>query len=116
MPGLAYQLGNLISAASSQIEATIGERYPLRNADGSYKLNAKGQHIADYGLTQAIFMGCVCVGLLITAVVGKEERNKDFSEYLAEDQNGHAIGPSEIVDNEVEQGQHPAPKNESSKD
>lgn len=50
------------------------------------------------------------------AVVGKEERNKDFSEYLAEDQNGHAIGPSEIVDNEVEQGEHPAPKNESSKD
>ena len=61
-----------ISAASSQIEATIGERYPLRNADGSYKLNAKGQHIADYGLTQAIFMACVCGGLLI---MGK---NKEY--------------------------------------
>lgn len=65
IPGLAYQLGNLISAASSQIEATIGEKYPLLNEDGSYKLNAKGAHIADYGLTQAIFMGCVCVGLVI---------------------------------------------------
>lgn len=66
IPGLSYQLGNLISAASSQIEATIGERYPLRNADGSLKLNAAGKPIADYGLTQAIFMGCVCGGLLIT--------------------------------------------------
>jgi SHS family lactate transporter-like MFS transporter len=39
----------------------------LKNADGSYKLNAQGKHIADYGLTQAIFMGCVCAGLLITS-------------------------------------------------
>lgn len=104
IPGLAYQLGNLISAASSQIEATIGERYPLKNADGSYKLNAKGQHIADYGLTQAIFMGCVCGGLLITAMVGKEERNRDFDAYLAEDQSGHAIGPEDIKATEMEQG------------
>jgi SHS family lactate transporter-like MFS transporter len=53
-----------VSAASSQIEATIGERYPLKNADGSYKLK-NGKTIADYGLTQAIFMGCVCGCLLI---------------------------------------------------
>ncbi|KAG1107922.1 hypothetical protein G6F42_016186 [Rhizopus arrhizus] len=73
IPGLAYQLGNLISAASSQIEATIGEKYPLKNGDGSLKLDAHGKPIPDYGLTQAIFMGCVCAGLLITTLVGKEE-------------------------------------------
>ncbi|KAI8349679.1 major facilitator superfamily domain-containing protein [Blakeslea trispora] len=107
MPGLAYQLGNLISAASSQIEATIGEKYPLRNADGSYKTNSKGGHIADYGLTQAIFMACVCGGLLITALVGKEERNRDFNQDLAEDHaNSHtAVSPGDIDSHRMEQGQ-----------
>ncbi|KAL0138813.1 major facilitator superfamily domain-containing protein [Mucor lusitanicus] len=105
IPGLAYQLGNLISAASSQIEATIGERYPLKNGDGSLKLDAHGKAIPDYGLTQAIFMGCVCGGLLITTLIGKEERNKDFKENLAEDQTGHgAIGPADVKANEIEQG------------
>ncbi|EIE92441.1 hypothetical protein RO3G_16963 [Rhizopus delemar RA 99-880] len=107
MPGLAYQLGNLISAASSQIEATIGERYPLHNPDGTYRLNAEGQRIADYGKTQAIFMGCVCFCLLITAIVGKEERNKDFNQTLTEDSHG-AIGPEEVKINTVEQGIPPS--------
>ncbi|OBZ82909.1 Carboxylic acid transporter [Choanephora cucurbitarum] len=107
MPGLAYQLGNLISAASSQIEATIGEKYPIRNADGSYKTNSKGEPIADYGLTQAIFMGCVCAGLLIAAVVGKEERNRDFSQDLAEDQTSNhiAVSPEDVSAHKIEEGQ-----------
>ncbi|KAI7906907.1 major facilitator superfamily domain-containing protein [Cokeromyces recurvatus] len=104
LPGLSYQLGNLISAASSQIEATIGEKYPVRNADGSFKLNTKGETIADYGLTQAIFMGCVCGCLLITALIGKEERNRDFSADLAEGQTSHAISPGDIKAEEIEQG------------
>ncbi|CAO0802809.1 unnamed protein product [Mucor circinelloides] len=105
IPGLAYQLGNLISAASSQIEATIGEKYPLKNGDGSLKLDAHGKPIPDYGLTQAIFMGCVCAGLLITTLVGKEERNKDFKENLAEDQTGHGtVSPADVKANEIEQG------------
>ncbi|KAI9253625.1 major facilitator superfamily domain-containing protein [Sporodiniella umbellata] len=106
MPGLAYQLGNLISAASSQIEATIGERYPLHNSDGSLRLNYAGKPIADYGKTQAIFMGCVCFCLLITAMVGKEERNKDFNQNLTEDSHG-AIGPADVKANQIEQGLPP---------
>ena len=62
--GLAYQLGNLISAASSQIQATIGERYPMRNPDGSLLLR-DGEPVPDYAYTQAIFLACVCAGLLI---------------------------------------------------
>lgn len=62
-------------------------------------------------------MGCVCGCLLITgklnislnflliplALVGKEERNKDFSQNLVE---GHhsSIGPAEVKENEAEQG------------
>ena len=50
--GTAYQLGNLVSSASSTIEATIGERFPLPPLS-----NGLGRY--DYGLVMAIFMGCV---------------------------------------------------------
>ncbi|SAL97275.1 hypothetical protein [Absidia glauca] len=106
LPGLAYQLGNLISAASSQIEASIGERYPLQNPDGSLKLNAKGQPIPNYALTQAIFMGCVCAGLLITVFFGKEETNKDFMQHLVEDEHSpNTVGVAEIQDSQMEHGE-----------
>ncbi|KAJ8663510.1 hypothetical protein O0I10_000752 [Lichtheimia ornata] len=95
MPGLAYQLGNLISAASSQIQATIGERYPMRNPDGSLLLR-DGEPVPDYAYTQAIFLACVCAGLLICAIVGKEERNKDFMANLVEDEHGNALGSDDV--------------------
>ncbi|KAG2222438.1 hypothetical protein INT45_009450 [Circinella minor] len=104
MPGLAYQLGNLISAASSQIQATLGERYPLRNSDGSLQLR-DGKPIPDYGLTQAIFMGCVVACLIITTLLGKEERNKDFMQNLYEDKNGQIIGLDDLNAQKKEQGQ-----------
>lgn len=38
-------------------------------------------------------------------MVGKEERNKDFKENLAEDQTGHgAVSPADVKANEIEQG------------
>ncbi|KAG2225283.1 hypothetical protein INT45_001507 [Circinella minor] len=103
MPGLAYQLGNLISAASSQIQATIGEKYPLKNPDGSLILR-EGKTVPDYGLTQAIFMGCVAGCLLICIAVGKEERNKDFMDNLLEDEHGNAIGADDIENYRLEHG------------
>ena len=51
--GTSYQLGNLVSSASSTIEATIGTRFPLP------PLISKGKKVAryEYGLVIAIFMG-----------------------------------------------------------
>lgn len=43
--------------------------------------------------------------VFIIALVGKEERNKDFSEALTEDQNGHAVGPDDVKAIQAEQGQ-----------
>ena len=49
--GTSYQLGNLVSSASSTIEATIGERFPLP---------PKGKVARyQYGLVICIFIGCV---------------------------------------------------------
>lgn len=44
--GTSYQLGNLVSSASSTIEATIGERFPLPT-----KVEADGTEVTryDYG-------------------------------------------------------------------
>ncbi|KAI9484878.1 major facilitator superfamily domain-containing protein [Zychaea mexicana] len=108
MPGLSYQLGNLISAASSQIQATLGERYPLRNDDGSLQMR-EGNPIPDYGYTQAIFMGVVVACLIITTLVGKEERNKDFMQNIYEDEHGRVIGQDDIDAQKIEQGQQSEP-------
>jgi SHS family lactate transporter-like MFS transporter len=52
--GVSYQLGNLISSASSTIEATVGERFPLPpGPDGVPRF--------DYGKVMAIFMCCVFI-------------------------------------------------------
>jgi len=52
--GLTYQLGNLASSASTTIQGTIGERYPLPLAkDGTKRFN--------YGKAIGIFMGAVGV-------------------------------------------------------
>lgn len=55
--GTSYQLGNLISSASSTIEATAGERFPLPPT-------ATGVKRYVYGKVIAIFMGCVFVRFL----------------------------------------------------
>lgn len=67
--GVSYQLGNLCSSASSTIESTIGERFPIV-VDGS--------HVFDYAKVMAIFMGCVFAYLILIMLVGPENRNADF--------------------------------------
>lgn len=60
-----------VSAASSQIEATIGEHYPVRLSNGEIKYDSTGKPVANYALTQAIFMGCVFAGVIITSNVSR---------------------------------------------
>lgn len=43
---------------------------------------------------------CICVALL-----GNEERNKNFLDNLAEDEHGNAIGIKDIQDIKQEQGE-----------
>ncbi|KAG5357627.1 Carboxylic acid transporter protein-like protein [Yarrowia sp. C11] len=69
MVGIAYQMGNLASSASSTIESKIGERFPLKNTHGEFE---KGFY--DYGKVMAIFMGCVFGFVLIVTFFGPENR------------------------------------------
>ncbi|KAJ2549254.1 Carboxylic acid transporter [Coemansia sp. RSA 1933] len=84
-PGLAYQLGNLISASASQIEATMGEKNPLPEL-------RNGQKVPDYGRVQGILIGIIYCCVLVLVVVGKEDKGKNFEKDSKElDQNGNPI-------------------------
>lgn len=68
--GTAYQLGNLVSSASSTIESTIGERFPLpsKGAEKRY----------DYGKVICIFMGCVFAYVILITLAGPEHLGRNF--------------------------------------
>ena len=66
--GIAYQLGNLASSASSTIETTIGEQFPILSPDG--------HQIYDYAKVMAIFIGCVFAYVLLATLFGPEPKPK----------------------------------------
>lgn len=68
--GTSYQLGNLVSSASSTIEATIGERFPLPPKGKTLRYN--------YGIVICIFMGCVYAYVLLLTFVGPEYLQRQF--------------------------------------
>jgi SHS family lactate transporter-like MFS transporter len=76
--GTSYQLGNLISAASSTIEATAGQHFPLYTSS-----KASGQNVYDYGKVMAIFLACVYIYLLVIVLIGPEKRNIDETKDLS---------------------------------
>lgn len=79
--GTSYQLGNLVSSASSTIEATIGQRFPLppKHVDG--KLIDRYQ----YGKVIAIFTACVFVYIIVLTFLGPEYKDRYMDVYHDED-------------------------------
>ncbi|KAJ5649990.1 uncharacterized protein N7484_003713 [Penicillium longicatenatum] len=69
--GTAYQLGNLVSSASSTIESTIGERFPLPPS-------STGTKRYEYGKVICIFMGCVFAYTILITLVGPERLGRNF--------------------------------------
>lgn len=68
--GTSYQLGNLVSSASSTIESTIGERFPLPP-------KGKTERYA-YGKVICIFMGCVYAYVILLTFIGPEHLRRKF--------------------------------------
>jgi SHS family lactate transporter-like MFS transporter len=69
--GTSYQLGNLVSSASSTIEATLGQSFPLPpTEDGSKRY--------EYGKVICIFMGCVYAYVIILTFLGPEKLGREF--------------------------------------
>jgi len=88
--GTTYQLGNLVSSASSTIEATAGEAFPLP---------PKGKVARyQYGKVIAIFMGAVFAYVIILTFFGPEYQGRDMTVFHDPDMDeavGHKLGKGE---------------------
>jgi SHS family lactate transporter-like MFS transporter len=88
--GTSYQLGNLVSSASSTIEARLGENFPLED-------NAEGESRYDYGKVICIFMGCVYAYVIVLTFFGPEHLLRKF--VVARDSDAREVAGDAAMDN-----------------
>ena len=107
--GTAYQLGNLASSASSTIEATLGERFPLAPTK-------KGVKRYDYGKVICIFTACCLVYQILIVWIGPEKRgvpldvehDVDMDEAIGHKDMGKILHNSSHAADDIEMA--PAPR------
>ena len=68
--GTSYQLGNLVSSASSTIETTIGAQFPLPPKGKTPRYQ--------YGLVMCIFLACVYAYVILLTFLGPENLRRSF--------------------------------------
>ncbi|KAI0289826.1 MFS general substrate transporter [Russula brevipes] len=72
-PGLAYQLGNLLSAASAQIEAIGGDHLKTTIIE-----DGKRKVVPDYATVQGILLGSIAVFVIFITIIGPEKHGSNF--------------------------------------
>ena len=92
--GVSYQLGNLASSASSTIESTLGERYPLYDDNGDVI-----EGVYDYARVMAIFVGAVFCYVILIAFIGPENRHSNINYVLSKEEEEELIQQRMIVTN-----------------
>ncbi|KAJ6491979.1 MFS general substrate transporter [Mycena sanguinolenta] len=73
-PGVAYQMGNMVSSASAQIESTGGDHL---------KTTVKGVVVPDYAKVQGILIGVVAAFVLFITIIGPENHGSHFEKHRA---------------------------------
>ncbi|KAK0474480.1 hypothetical protein EDD18DRAFT_1090545, partial [Armillaria luteobubalina] len=100
-PDVAYQLGNMVSSSSAQIERTT-----IARADGTT------ENAPDYAKVQGILIGCVTAFLIGVTILGPKKHGSHFEKHktafeegggdddaVVDDDDGHRhAGPSQIRD------------------
>ncbi|KAG7915282.1 hypothetical protein KL905_004250 [Ogataea polymorpha] len=76
--GVAYQLGNLASSASSTIETTMGEHFPIDGQDPS--------EVFDYATVMVIFVGAVFAYVFLITLVGPENKMVSLTHNIEEEE------------------------------
>ncbi|KAJ7050451.1 hypothetical protein C8F01DRAFT_1086824 [Mycena amicta] len=94
-PGVAYQLGNMLSSASAQIEATGGDHL---------KTTLNGTIVPDYAKVQGIFIGCIATFVIFITVIGPENHSSHFEKHRAAFDEGGGSDEAYIDDAEVPSG------------
>ncbi|KAG1732447.1 carboxylic acid transporter protein [Suillus paluster] len=72
-PGVVYQLGNMVSSASAQIEATGGNHFKTTIIEDGVPTV-----VPDYATVQAIFIGAVVALAVIITIIGPENHSSHF--------------------------------------
>ncbi|KAJ6580297.1 hypothetical protein B0H10DRAFT_1962581 [Mycena sp. CBHHK59/15] len=90
-PGVAYQIGNMISSAAAQIEATGGDHL---------KTVVNGNVVPDYGKVQGILIGAVAAFVILITIIGPAENHSSHFEKhrLAFDERG--VGDRAFIDDD----------------
>ncbi|KAJ7192423.1 carboxylic acid transporter [Mycena pura] len=70
-PGVAYQIGNMISSAAAQIEATGGDHL---------KTVVNGKVVPNYGKVQGILIGAVAAFVIVITIIGPAENHSSHFE------------------------------------
>ncbi|KAH9841795.1 carboxylic acid transporter [Rhodofomes roseus] len=82
-PGVAYQMGNMVSSASAQIETTGG-----KNLKTTIFQNGAYQTVADYATVQGILLGVVAAFVVLCTIIGPENHGSHFEKYKAAFEEG----------------------------
>jgi SHS family lactate transporter-like MFS transporter len=77
-PGVAYQVGNMVSSASAQIESTGGD-----NLKTTIIESGKPTIVPDYAKVQGILIGVVAAFVLIITIIGPENHGSHFEKHKA---------------------------------
>jgi len=72
-PGVAYQLGNMVSSASAQIEATGGEQHST-----TIQTSSGPKVVPDYAFVQGIFIGVIAIYVIVLTLLGPENHGSHF--------------------------------------
>ncbi|KAG7439633.1 MFS general substrate transporter [Guyanagaster necrorhizus] len=96
-PGVAYQLGNMVSSASAQIEATGGahERTTITRANGTT------ENVPDYAKVQGILIGCVAAFLIVVTILGPENHGSHFEKHKTAFEEGGGEDDAVVDDDDA---------------
>lgn len=93
-PGVAYQLGNMISAASAQIEAIGGN-----NLRTTVTVDGVTKNVPDYATVQGILIGVVAAYLIVITILGPENHAAHFENAKTAFEEG--AGADEMEDDDA---------------
>lgn len=98
-PGVCYQLGNAVSAASAQIESTGGEHNQIPNPRYTPGSTKEEPTIDDYAKVSGILLGVVCGYLVIVTLFGQEYRGAHFEKApVATQAHAGEADPNELIE------------------
>ncbi|KAG6864480.1 hypothetical protein C0991_009229 [Blastosporella zonata] len=97
-PGVAYQLGNMVSSAASQIEATGGDHLKT-----NIIVNGVLTKVPDYATVQGILIGVVSAFVIFITIIGPEKHGAHFEKHRTAFEEGAARGDALFEDEDLEE-------------